>query len=377
MASIDVRSVTTRRERRLFLTFPWRIYRDDPLWVPPLLPDRARSIDPQRGAFFERGEAEFFIAWRNGEPVGTIYAAEDRFSNENRGTQECVFRFFEYIEDYEGADALLDRASQFARSRDLNAIWGPFNLADYEDSYGVLIEGRDRPPALLCGHSPAYYQGFMERYGFEPARGDNIAFAFDLDPEAPGVRRLSRLARWVRERRDVTVRQVDLDRWDEEVDTIHRLLTIALSHLSDHIGWHRGALEAMLTPFREIADPELVLFADVDGETVAWLPGIANLNEILIHVNGLRYPWDYLRLWWHSRRRPECLSIKSGLVLPEYWGSGVAVVLLDEMAKRAIEKGYEWVDASLTSVDNPNTPQLAERLGARIYKRYRVYRLYV
>jgi len=377
LSAIDVRPVRTARERRTFLTFPWRIYRDDPLWVPPLLPERARTIDPQRGPFFQRGgEAEFFIAWRGGEPLGTICAGEDKFANRNRNKRECVIGFFEYVDEYEVAKALLDRSAEFARARDLNALWGPFNL-DYEDSYGVLIEGRDRPPALLCGHTPPYYQDTMERYGFEPARGDNIAFALDLDPESPALQRLSRLASKVRQRRGITVRQVDLTRWEEEVDTILRLLNVALAHLPDHIGWHRGALASTLTSLREIADPELVLFAAVDGETVAWFPGIKNLNEVFIHVNGLRYPWDYVRLWWHMRRQPECLSIKSALVLPEYWGSGVAVVLFDEMARRAGGKGYTWIDASLTSVDNPNTPDLAKNLGGEIYKRYRVYRLYL
>ncbi|MGD2105245.1 MAG: GNAT family N-acetyltransferase, partial [Anaerolineae bacterium] len=209
----------------------------------------------------------------------------------------------------------------------------------------------------------------------QPARGDNIAFSLDLDPESDALQRISRLAQKVRERRNITVRQVDLARWDEEVDCIHRLLNTALKHLPDHIGWHRDALEAMLTPFREIADPELILFAEVEGKTVAWFPGIANLNEIFIHVNGLRYPWDYLRLWWYMRRQPECLSIKSALVLPEYWGSGVIVLLFDEMARRAMAKGYTWIDSSLTSADNPNTPQLAKHVGGEIYKRYRVYRL--
>jgi GNAT superfamily N-acetyltransferase len=377
VSTIDVRPVQTRRERRTFLTFPWRIYRDDPLWVPPLLPERARATDPERGAFFQRGgEAEFFIAWRNGEPLGTIGVGEDPFSNRNRGTRECVIGFFEYVDDYAVPEALLDRAAQFAKARDLNALWGPFNF-NYEDSYGVLIEGRDRPPALLCGHTPPYYQDCMERYGFGPARGDNIAFALDLDLDAAPLQRLFRLAPRIRERRDVTVRQVDLERWDEELDAIHRLLGAALSHLTDHIGWHRGALESMLAPFREIADPELILFAEVGGETVAWFPGIPNLNEALIHANGLRYPWDYVKLWWHMRRQPECLSIKSALVLPKYWGSGVAVVLFEEMARRAAAKGYTWIDASLTSVENPNTPHLAKHMGGEIYKRYRVYRLFL
>jgi GNAT superfamily N-acetyltransferase len=376
MSSIEVRPIRSARERRFFLSFPWRIYGDDPLWVPPLLPQRAATIDPERGLFFKRGEAEFFIAWRDGQPVGTICAAEDPPTNEGRGKRECLFGFFECLEEYEVAEALLNTVRSWAKQRSLNALFGPFNL-DYEDGYGVLLEGRDRPPVFLCGHTPPYYRGFLERYGCEPARADNLAFAIDLDLDTPTARRLFRLAERVRQRGRITVRGADLDRWDDEIDRVHRLLNIALAHLTDHIGWRRDVLEAMLRPFRDIVDPELVLFAEIDGETVGWFPGIPNLNEAFIHANGLRYPWDYARLWYHMRSQPECLAIKSVLVPPEYWGRGVAVVLFAEMGKRAKARGFKWLDLSLTSADNPNTPILAERMGAKVYKRYRVYRRWV
>lgn len=376
MNNIDIRPVHTAKERRTFLTFPWRIYHEDPLWVPPLLPERAKAIDPERGAFFKRGEAEFFIAWRDGRPVGTISAAEDKFANERRQKRECVFGFFEYVEEYDVASALVNHVIQWAEQRNLNALLGPFNL-DYEDSYGVLIEGRDRPPALLCGHTPPYYQGFMEHFGFQPARGDNLAYAVDVDEDTPPRRRLRRLADKARKRGGVTIRGADLEHLEREIDSIHHLLNTALAHLPDHIGWHRAALEALLKPFLDIADPDLILFAEIDGETVGWFPGLPNLNEAFRHANGLRHRWDYVKLWWHMRRQPECLAVKSVLVLPEYWGTSVSVLLFEELVRRAKEKGYKWLDLSLTSEDNPNTPILAGRMGAKIYKRYRVYRLFV
>lgn len=376
--AIQVRPVRSARERRIFLLFPWRIYADDPLWVPPLLPERRRVIDPRHGAFFRRGgKAEFFIAWRDGVPVGTICAAEDTFTNQRRGRRDCVFGFLEYVEDLAVLEALVAQATTWARQRDLTTLWGPFNL-DYENSYGVLIEGRDRPPALLCGHSPPYYAPFMEALDFQPARGDNIALGYDLTTETPALRRLARIAEAVRRRRHIVIRQPDFEHLDQEIDRIHDLLNRALAHLPGHIGWHRDAVETLIAPFRRIADPELVLFADIDGETVGWLPGIPNLNEIFIHVNGLRYPWDYLNLWWRMHRRGrlmKSLSIKSVLVLPEYWGTGVAAVLFDEMAQRARRKGYQWVDLSITSEDNPQTPLMGAHMGAKVYKRWRVYKL--
>lgn len=373
MSAIQVRAVRSSAEREKFLRFPWRIYRGDPLWVPPLLPERRARIDPHRGTFFKRGEAEFFIAWKDNQPVGTICAADDRAVNAQRGLRDCMFGFFECLPDYEIACALFESAAGWARPRGLETLYGPFNL-DYEDSYGILIEGRDRPPALLCGHTPPYYADFVERYGFQAARGDNLAFAYDLSQDTPEMQHLHRLADRIRARDHIHIRGARIDLWDQEVNTVLGLLNQATAHLVDFIPWQPEALQETLAQFRQIADPELILFAEVQGRAVGWFPALPNLNEAFQHANGLLYPWDYIRLAWHMRRRPECLTVKSVLVLPEYWNRGVGVLLFDEMARRVQHKGYKWADLSLTSADNPATPQLAERMGARIYKRYRVYR---
>ena len=373
MKQIEIHPVRTSRDKRRFLTFPWKIYKDDPLWVPPLMPQRAKVIDPKHGAFFQRGEAEFFIAWRDGRPVGTICAGEDKVVNTETGRRDCMFGFFEYFEDMEIAQSLLQEVTRWAGQRNLDTLIGPFNL-DREDGYGVLIEGRDRPPVILCGHTPPYYREFMERLGFEPARADNLAFAAEFYDDSPERQRLSRLAERIRRQGWIRIRTPDMKRLNDEVDTIHMLLNESLTHLSDYRPWPRSAVEALVNPLARFADPDLVLFAEIDGKTVGWFPGIPNLHEAVIRANGLRYPWDMPKLLWHMRRRPKCVAIKSVLILPQYWGGGVALLLFDEMARRARAKGYTWADLSLTSADNPYTPNLARRLGARIYKRYRVYR---
>ncbi len=378
MSEITVRPVPAfgiarRIAMRRFHLFARRVYAGDPLWVPPLIPERMKATSPRTGVFFRRGEAEFFVAYRGRAPVGTICASVDPPTNERRGAADCVFGFFECVEDYEVAEALFGAAARWGRERGLDALFGPFNL-DYENSYGVLIDGRDRPPALMCGHTPPYYADFMIRYGFEKARGDNLAFAVDLDPNTGALKRLHRLARMAESRGRFSVRSVNLDRWDEEVDTIHRLLVESLAHLPGSVPWRRDVLEESLLPFRKLADPELVLFAMHGGETVGWFPGVANLNEVFIKVNGLRFPWNYATLLRNIGRQTECLTVKSVLVLPHYWNTGAAILLFSEMARRAYAKGYRWVDLSLTAEDNPQTPIIAERLGAREYKRYRVYR---
>ena len=147
-----------------------------------------------------------------------------------------------------------------------------------------------------------------------------------------------------------------------------------MEHLPGFVPYDRAAIEGMVLPLRGLADPDLVLFAEADGQSVGWLPAIPNLNEVLIHLNGLRYPWDYLGVLRYGRLQPKCLTIKSVAVLPEYWDTGVAVVLFAEMAKRAIAKGYEWADLSLTGEENPDTWDIAHHLGASVYKRYRFYK---
>jgi len=140
------------------------------------------------------------------------------------------------------SDPLLVRAADWGRRRGLDRLTGPFNL-DYEDAYRVLVEGRDRPPALLCGHTPPCYRRFLERFGLSPFRGDNLAFAAPLDEEAPAMRRLARLAEHVRSRQRgqarqrVQIRVPDLSRFQQEVDAVHGLLNRALAHLPGHRPW--------------------------------------------------------------------------------------------------------------------------------------------
>jgi len=370
-AQVSVRPVQSAREMEIFLKFPWQIYRHDPLWVPPLLPERRKLVDPQRSEYLSHAEAQFFIAWRGGHPVGTLSAAEDFAQNKLSGLQDCMIGFFESLPDANVAQALFAAADEWAAGRGLTHLKGPFNF-DYEDGYGVLIEGRERPPALLCGHTPDYYQSFFESAGFTPARGDNLAFAIKIE-DTDAIHSLFRMAERVKEIRSYTIRPARLDEWDAEIDRVYYLINLALAHLPDFAPWRREAIQNLFAPFRKFADPDLILFAEDESKVVGFFPGIPNLNEAFIHANGLLYPWNYLSLAYWMRRQTRCLAVKSVLVLPEYWGRGVAVLLFAELYKRARDKGYQWIDLSLTSDDNPRTPVLAERFGGRIYKRYRVY----
>jgi GNAT superfamily N-acetyltransferase len=373
MPDIQVLPVRTSRERRLFLTFPWRIYKGDTLWVPPLLSERTKLIAPQRGKFFEDGYADLFLAWKDGRPVGTICCSEDQSATKSRGWGECLIGLFECVDDYTAAEALFARATSWAREHSLVRVLGTYNL-DREDSRGILVDGRDRPAAVYCGYNPPYYQEFFERYGFVKYGGDLVAYAIDVDVNTPEVRHLLRLSEQIQKRRPgITVRGANLSDMDSEIDRIVELQNLGLAHMPDFTPYTRAAIESLILPMVEIVDPELVLFAEVDGRPAGWFPAIPNLNEVLIHLNGLRHPWDYLRALRYSRYQPKSIAIKSVVVPPEYWDTGVGVLLFAEMARRASAKGYQWADLSLTGEDNTDTWPLAHRMGAKIYKRYRFY----
>jgi GNAT superfamily N-acetyltransferase len=371
--SVQVVPVRSGAEKRAFLSFPYRLYSGDPLWVPPLYSERRDTLDPVKGEFFRHGQAQAFVARRDGRTVGTIVAAEDFAANEACSRKDCLFGFYDYVEDYGVAAALMGAAGAWGGARGLETLFGPNNL-DYENAYGVLVEGRDRPPALLCGHSPSYYLGFMERMGFEPSRDDNIAFELRLDQSMRDGERLARVAKVAAARSGITVRGADFSHIEDEIDRIHGIMNRSLAHLQGYLPIARSGIEALVRPFVSFADPELVLFAEKKGETVGFLPAVPNLNEAFARLGGLRYPWQYLRLPFVLKRKFECVTVKSILVPPEHWRTGVGLVLMDEIRRRLEGRPYSWLDLSLTSAENPNTVALALRFGARIYKRYRLFR---
>jgi GNAT superfamily N-acetyltransferase len=364
---IEVRQVADAGEKRQFLTFPWSLYRNDPLWVPPMYSEREKATDPSRGMFFRKGYADFYIAYRDGSVAGTLCCSHE----EGGDPAECSLGFFECVDDPDVAEGLFDAAESWARRYGLSRMRGTYNL-DREDGRGVLLEGRDRPPVVLCGHNPLYYASLFEQHGFAKYRDDGLAYAVTLDSSTAPMQRLYRLADQVKKRRKFVIRNARLEQLQDEIDRILVLQNRGLEHLGG-TPYTRESIEAMVMPLKDLADMDLVLFVENDGQSVGWFPAVPNLNEILIKLGGLRRPWNYLNALRFRHMQPKCLAVKSVAVLPEYWDTGAAILLFAEMVQRSIVKGYKWLDLSLTGEDNPDTWDIAHRMGARIYKRYRFF----
>jgi len=375
--SLRIIPVRTRRDRERLLRFPWKIYRGDPLWVPPFLPERRARLDPAASPLIQAGgQVAAWLALRNGDVVGTIAGAVDQHANQYFGRKEAVFGFFECVDDYAVAAALLSAAADWARGLGLTSLIGPRNFGP-NDEPGLLVEGREFPPVMLLAHTPPYYPPLVERFGFEKY-GDVYAYrmrAADFDYNAGKFPpKLLRVVEAVRQRTGATIRKVKLDRWDEEAETARCLYNQALKHLPDHVPMTREEWTRFARDMRPLLDEDLALFAEVDGRPVGWALAVPDVNQALMHAGGGRYPWHFASLWWYSRRI-RVVSFKILAMLEAYRGRGLDALLYYEMGRAVLAKGYEWVDGSLVSEYNPMVNRIVQRLGGKRYKRYRVYRL--
>ncbi|HZE13206.1 MAG TPA: hypothetical protein VE086_05575, partial [Chthoniobacterales bacterium] len=165
MGKIEITKVGSNADRDVFIKLPWKIYTNDPVWVPPLIIERKEFLDREKHPFFEHGKAELFLARRGGEIVGRIAASDDPKYNELHGSNVGCFGMFESIDDQEVANALFDAAANWLRGLGRDEIMGPI---DYSTNYlcGLLVDGFQHPPMLLTSYNPPYYSRLIEGWRF-------------------------------------------------------------------------------------------------------------------------------------------------------------------------------------------------------------------
>ncbi len=375
-AHIEVRQVTTRGERAVFVKFPWRVYRSDRNWVPPLISEQLEYLNPQKNRFFNQAEVALLFAHRDGEIVGTIAPFIDHYVIEHTGEQAGGFGFFEVIPDYEVAKALFDAACDWQRTRKIPLMRGPTNFTE-NDSPGVLIDGADCPPVMLEAHSPPYYKDFFERYGFEK---DHDLFAWRAFREQIGDELekipadLAHVAERARQAAKVTIRKLRLDHWDEEIEIALALFNATLKHLPGFSPMTKADFTRMAGRVRDFIDPDLALFAEADGKPIGFAIAIPDVNQVMIHLNGSLFPFNWIRVK-HLISKINVASFKLMGLLEEYRHRGIDAILYLEVVKAIFRKGYTWLDGSVTSEYNPAINLLANRLGAERFKHYRLYQI--
>ncbi|MBN1640705.1 MAG: hypothetical protein JXA09_05675 [Anaerolineae bacterium] len=377
MSSIEVRQVSGRRDLRAFVRFPWRVYEDDPNWVPPLIAEQMRTLDPATGPFFGQADVALFLARRERDVVGrvAVFTHHRREPREDGGL-EAGFGFFEALDDDAVVHALFDAGCAWLRARGATILYGPTSFGD-NDSPGILIEGADCPPVMLEAHTAPYYPALLERYGMEKDHDLYAWRAFreqigaELTNLPPEVARVAEVAKRVSK---VEIRTIRMEDWADEVERARTLFNVTLRDLIDHVDVSQDEFAQLANQMRPFLDPDLALFAEVEGKCVGFCVAIPDVNQVLIHLNGRLYPFNWLKVRRYIRQI-DVVSFKLMGVLPEYRRRGIDALLYMEAIKQVYAKGYAWLDGSLTSEYNATVNMIAQRLGAQRYKQYRIYRM--
>ncbi|MCX7030865.1 MAG: hypothetical protein NTU62_12220 [Spirochaetes bacterium] len=376
LGTVEIHPVTTRRELKAFIRFPWKVYRADPLWVPPLISDRLAYLDPARGIFYKDADVALFTAREGRQVLGTIAAFVDHARARYVGRAEGGFGFFEVLEEYGAAAALLDTCRGWLRQRGMVSVRGPTNFGD-NDSPGVLIAGTDYPPAMLEAHTPPYYKDFLERYGMQK---ENDLYAWRVTFERVGTALhgapsdIVHVADAARKDSALSIRRIRLENWDQEVSTILALFNATMETIPGAVPIGEEDFGRLASQMRPFLDPELGLIAEIGGAPVGYCLLIPDTNRVLARLNGRLFPFNWIRIGRYIREI-DVVSFKLLGVLKEYRRRGIDALLYVEALAKAKERGYQWLDGSLTSELNPVINLIARSRGAEMYKHYRLYRM--
>lgn len=362
-----------RRDLRRFIALPYRLHARDPNWVPPLRRDVASQLDRRRNPFFEHAEAEYFLAERDGRVVGRIAAIANQLHNQTHDDKVGFFGFFESEDDQVVADHLFEAAAGWLRQRGFDTMRGPASFS-VNDECGLLVDGFDTPPTLMMPHNPPSYVTMVERAGFHGVKnllvyegGDKAHFATVPD-------RLNRAVEIMRERLGVTIRPLDMSRFDDEVETIKRVYNAAWEKNWGFVPMTDHEIEHLARQFKPVVQPDIVPMVEKDGEVIAFGLGLPDLNQVL-RTNRKGYLLPVLpRLLWALKRETIRRSRMPLLgVLPEYRGRGLDSVLYHWIWNRAGEHGMFWGEAGWILEDNTAMNLGLVKMGFQLYRTYRMY----
>lgn len=367
--SVVVRPVVSASERKRFLTLPWSIYPDRyPAWVPPLLMEERKRLDPEKNPFFEHGDVALFLATQEGRPVGRIAAVENTLHNEYHADLVGFFGQFECVEDQEVANALLDAAAAWLRAQGLESIRGPVNFSLNEES-GLLVDNFEDPPAILMTYNPPYYQRLLETWGMSKAKD---LWAWSGSKQVFNERRFRVLERVIaRSPHRIEVRNLDMKNFDRDVDLIRRLYNEAWEDNWGFTPMTDAEVDHMAKGLKPVVDPDLAMIGLVDGQPAGFALSLPDVNQAIKPVNGRLFPFGILKLLRGMKRIDRIRIITLGL-LPAYRRSGLDALFYFETFKRGTGKGYHG-ESSWILEDNTVMNRALEKMGFSLYKTYRLY----
>lgn len=371
--SIEIREHTPGEDLGDFLRAGHVVFAGDPTWVPPLEFDLRARLTPGKNPFFRRGEVTLFTAWRDGRLAGRCSAQLDHEHLRLHADKTGFFGFFDTLDDPEVGRALVEAAADWLRRRGMERMRGPLSL-NMNEEVGVLVEGFDMPPAVLMGHSRPWQDAIASAAGLEKAK-DLLAWRFEVG-NVPA--RALRAWEQVRQMPEVRIRSVDVKKMDRELAVIMEIFNDAWK---ENWGWVPATDEEVKKTGEElrlILDREIALIAEIDDKPAAICIALPNVNEVIRDFGGKLGPVQVAKLLWRLKlNRPKSgrlmmLGIRGDLRNQKKYG-GLSHALYVEVARRGEKVGYEWGELSWTLEDNHRINLGIKSMGAKVYKKYRVY----
>lgn len=366
--TIEISPVKTKRDLKDFIRLPWKIYEHDPNWVPPLISQQKVLFDKKKYPFFEHSEADFFIARKGKEPVGTIVAILNNRHNMVHNENVGFFGFFETIPDYRIAEKLFDTVMNWAKNKNLEYIRGPENYSQ-NDVCGLLIDGYDTPPVILMAHNPPYYQNFIEKYGFTKAM-DLWAYSMDKNTQIP--ERVVKVVERIKARSHATFRTINKKILGKEVEKVKYVYNDAWEKNWGFVPLTDHEIDHIANDLKPIVDPDIVFFAEIDGKPVGFSLAVPDINQALKKINGRLFLFGILKLLYYTRKINRLRVIIMGVV-EEYRNKGIDSVFYLDTYRKGIEKGYNWGEFSWILENNDPMNIALTNIGAKVYKTYRIY----
>jgi GNAT superfamily N-acetyltransferase len=372
VSNIEISEVGSRQERNAFIKFPWRVYANDPAWVPPLIIERKEFLNRKRHPFFRHGDAALFLARKNGEIVGRIMASDDPNYNALHQSNVGCFGLFECINDRDVAAALFERAASWLRKKGRTEIMGPI---DYSTNYvcALLIDGFQFPPTILTSHNPPYYRDLIENCGFTKAK-DWYAWWFD-DPRK-AVMQLRRLATRVHRRWPVTIRPANLKNIRDESRRLREIYNQAWEKNWGFVPFTEAEIQFMTKEMKPLLLPKFAWVAESGNQPVGFALGLPDINVILRDLNGrltrFGFPIGLIKLLFCKKRIRKGRLIALG-VIEKYRRAGIAEILVLRVMEETMVKRGITGELSMTLEDNFMINRFLQAIGAQRYKTYRIY----
>ncbi len=371
--SIAVRPVLTKADTKAFIALAYRLNAGDPNWVPPLKGEVRGLITPGKNPWFEHGEARFFLAERGGAVVGRISAQIDQLVLQHMGAGIGQWGMFE-AEDEAVAAALLAAAEDWLRGKGMTRSLGPFSLGIWDEP-GLLVEGHDHPPMVMMGHNKAEYQGWIEAAGYA---GVKDLYTYDL-PTGPFPALVQRIVASGERNARIRIREIDKSRFDEEAALILSILNEAWAGNWGFIPLTDSEIAYAGKKLKPIVREDMIRVAEVDGEPVAFMMALPDINEFIADLKGELFPFGFAKLLWRLKR----MRLKGGRVplmgvVQRLHGTRLAsqlAFMMIEFIRRSSTRNYGMTRAEVGWVLDDNGPMIsiAQAIEAR---RNRVYRIY-